>query len=172
MVYYISPSQIDILTPPDAMFGSVPVVVTNDGIVSASFTAQAQALSPSFFVVNGGPYVAATHVNGNLLGPPTLEPGSTPAKPGETIVLYANGFGPTSSSIVTGSVFQSGTLSPQPVVKIGALTATVQFAGLVTPGLFQFNVVVPPNAPDGDQPIIASYAGLSTSPATLLTIQH
>ena len=40
-------------------------------------------------------------------------------------------------------VNQSGMLSPLPVVKIGGVTATVQFAGLVAPGEFQFNVVVP-----------------------------
>ena len=63
-VYYISPTQINVLTPPDAMSGAVPVVVTNNGAASASFTAQAQATSPSFFVFNGGPSVAATHANG------------------------------------------------------------------------------------------------------------
>jgi uncharacterized protein (TIGR03437 family) len=173
-VYYISPTQINILTPPDAMSGPVQVVVNNNGASSASFTAQAQALSPSFFVFGGGPYVAATHADGNLLGPVSLYPGSTtPAKPGETIVLYANGFGPTSAPVVSGSVTQTGTLSPLPVIKIGGNTATVQFAGLnITPGEFQFNVVVPPNTPDGDQPISATYNGLSTQAGTLITIQH
>ena len=86
-VYFISPAQVNILTPPDAMSGSVPVQVTVNG-VSAGFTAQAQAISPSFFVFNGGPYVTATHANGSLLGPASLYPGSTtPAKPGETVVL-------------------------------------------------------------------------------------
>ena len=34
-------------------------------------------------------------LNGSLIGPATLYPGtSTPAKPGETIVIYANGFDP------------------------------------------------------------------------------
>ncbi len=46
-VYYISPTQINILTPPDTISGSVQVVVTNNGAASATFTAQAQAISPS-----------------------------------------------------------------------------------------------------------------------------
>jgi uncharacterized protein (TIGR03437 family) len=172
-VYYVSPAQINILTPPEAISGPVQVVASNGGTVSAAFTAQAQALSPSFFVFNGGPYVAATHALGELLGPSTLYPGSTtPAKPGEVIVLYANGFGMTSTPIVSGSIMQSGSLDPLPVVKIGANAATVQFAGLVSPGQFQFNVVVPLNTPDGDQPITASYGGLTTPPGPLLTIQH
>jgi uncharacterized protein (TIGR03437 family) len=170
-VYYISPTQINVLTPPDAMSGAVQVVVTNNGAPSTAFSVQAQSLSPSFFVFNGGPYVAATHVGGALLGPRTLYPGlTTPAQPNEIIVLYANGFGTTSTPVVSGSVTQSGTLTPLPVVKIGGITAMVQFAGLVAPGEFQFNVVVPANTPNGDQPITATYGGLTTQAGTLLSI--
>lgn len=39
-IYYISPAQINILTPPDSMSGPVPVVVTNNGTLTASFTAR------------------------------------------------------------------------------------------------------------------------------------
>jgi uncharacterized protein (TIGR03437 family) len=63
-------------------------------------------------------------------------------------------------------------LSPLPVVKIGGATAAVQFAGLVLPGEFQFNVVVPLNTPDGDQPISASYGGFTTQPGTLIAVQY
>ena len=171
-VYYISPTQVNILTPPDPMSGPVQVMVTNNGSASASFTAQAQPISPSFFVFNGGPYVAAVHANGSLIGPSTLYPGSTtPAKPGETILLYANGFGATSTPVVSGLVAQSGTLSQPPVVKIGGITAAVTFAGLVSAGEFQFNVVVPSNTPDGDQPITATSNGATTQSGTLLTVQ-
>jgi uncharacterized protein (TIGR03437 family) len=170
-VYYISPTQVNILTPLDSLTGSVAVVVTNNGAISAAYTAQAQPISPSFFVFNGGPYVAATHVSGALLGPASLYPGSTtPAKPGETVVLYANGFGPTSLPVVSGSETQSGSLSPLPVITIGGIAATVSFAGLVAPGEFQFNVLIPTNAPSGDNPIVATYSGAEASPVGLITI--
>jgi len=117
--------------------------------------------------------VAATHANGSLIGPSSLYPGSTtPAKPSETIVLYANGFGTTSSPVVSGSAKQSGNLLPLPVIKIGGATAMVTFAGLVLPGEFQFNVVVPSALADGNQPITATYGGLSTQAGTLIAIQH
>jgi uncharacterized protein (TIGR03437 family) len=171
-VYYISLGQVNILTPPDAMSGPVEVVVTNNGTPSATFTAQAQPLSPSFFVFDGT-HVAATHVTGSLLGPASLYPGSTtPAKPGETVVIYANGFGLTSTPVVSGVPTQGGTLSPLPGVKIGGIAAMVQFAGLVAPGEFQLNVVVPASTPDGDQPIVATYNGLSTQSGTLIAVQH
>jgi len=149
-VYYISPTQVNILTPPDSMSGTVPVVVG-----TASFAAQAQAISPSWFVFNGGPYVIGVHLNGTLVQP------ATPAKPGETIVLFANGFGST-----------SGPLSPVPALTIGKANAVVEFAGMISPGLFQFNIVVPGNLTDGDQPIVATYNGAVTQSGTLLTVQH
>ena len=172
-VYYISPGQVNILTPPDAMTGSVPVVLTSNGSVSTAFSAQAQAVSPSFFVFNGGPYVAAVHLDGSLIGPAALYAGlTTPAKPGETIVLFANGFGQTSPPVASGSVVQSGTLSPLPVIQIGGVNATVQFAGLVASGEFQFNVVVPSSLADGDQFITTTYGGGSTQSGTMLTVHH
>jgi uncharacterized protein (TIGR03437 family) len=165
---------VNILTPPDAMSGPVQVQVTNNRAVSSSFTVQAQPESPSFFVFNGEPYVAATHADGSLIGPTSLYPGSTtPAKPGETVVIYANGFGRTSIPVVSGAVTQSGTLSPLPAVTIGGMTARLAFAGLNgTPGEFQFNVVIPSSLADGDQPITAAYDGLTTQKGTLITVQN
>jgi uncharacterized protein (TIGR03437 family) len=169
-VYYISPTQVNILTPPDAMTRSVSVVLTNNGTASTAYTATAQAASPSFFVFNGGPYVAAVHANGSLIGPASLYPGSTtPAKPGEAVMLYANGFGATNVPVTSGSIGQSGTLSPLPVIKIGGVAAMVTFAGLVAPGEFQFNVVVPSSTSDGDQTITASYSGLAAQAGTSIT---
>jgi uncharacterized protein (TIGR03437 family) len=171
-VYYVSPQQINILTPPDAMQGMVRIQVTSAGVASASVNVEAQAVAPAFFVFNGGPQVAAEHADGSLLGSATLYPGlTTPAKPGETVVLFANGFGPTSVPVVSGSSAQSGTLPALPAIKIGGVTATVQFAGLIGPGEFQFNVVVPGTLADGDQPIAATYSGASTQAGTVITVK-
>jgi uncharacterized protein (TIGR03437 family) len=173
-IFYISPTQVNILTPPDAMTGAVEVVVTNNGSASAGYTAQAQTASPSFFVINGGPYVLAQHgADNSLVGPPSLYAGSTtPAKPGETVVLYANGFGPISPAVVSGSSSQTGTLTPLPAVEIGGIGAKVTFAGINgPPGLFQFNLEVPASAPSGDNTLTATYNGFTTSPLALITIQ-
>jgi uncharacterized protein (TIGR03437 family) len=172
-VYFISPAQVNILTPPDALTGTVNVVVTSNAASSPAYQVQTQPESPSFFVFNGGPYIAAVHLNGGLIGLATLYPGlSAPAQPGETIVIYANGFGPTSTPVVSGSSLQSGTLSPMPVVKIGGIAAPVQFAGLVAPGEFQFNVIVPSSLANGDQPVTVTYNGFTTQTGTLLTLHQ
>jgi uncharacterized protein (TIGR03437 family) len=171
-VYYISPTQVNVLTPPDAIAGPAQVVLTYNG-ASASYTAPAQNSSPSFFVFDTNGNVAATHVNGSFIGPSTLYPGqTTPAKPGETIVLYANGFGPTTAPVVSGSPTQSGNLSPLPAIQIGGAPTTVTFAGLVSPGEYQFNVVVPPATSDGNQPIVATLNGLTTQGRAVIMIHH
>jgi len=162
---------VNILTPPGAVPSSVAIELTNNGAVSAPLVAPAAPLSSTFFVFNGGPYVAALHANYSLLGPTTLYPGSTtPAKPGETVLLYANGFGTTSVPIVAGSSVQMGTLSPLPVITIGGVQAMVVFAGLVAPGEYQFNVTVPASVANGDQPIVAVYGGASTQAGTLISV--
>jgi uncharacterized protein (TIGR03437 family) len=171
-VYYISAVQINILTPPDLKDGPVTVQVTNTGVPSASFIVQAQTYSESFFVFNGGSYVVATHLNYSLIGPTSLYPGlSTPAQPGETIVIYANGFGPTTVPVVSGSETQSGSLPITPTIQIGSAMATVTYAALISPGLYQFNVMVPTSVAAGDNTIQASNNGQSTQAGTLITIQ-
>lgn len=186
-ISYISPTQVNVLTPPTLDQGSVSpaltIVYPEGAGSSASLTScgnltcppslQSAAVSPAFFTFGTSPYVAAEHGDGSYLGPTSLIPGlTTPAKPGETISLFANGFGATSQPFVTGSLTQSGTLPSNPVVTIGGLSASVEFAGLISPGLFQLNVVVPPSAANGDNAIVATYGGVSTQNGLLLTVQR
>jgi uncharacterized protein (TIGR03437 family) len=130
-LYYISPTQVNILTPPDAINGTVPVQLTTGGIKSNVVNSPAAPLSESFFTFDGT-HVTATHADGSLIGPTTLYPGlSTPAKPGETIIVYANGFGPTTTPIVSGAVTQSGVLNADvPIVGIGGYVASVDLRGI------------------------------------------
>jgi uncharacterized protein (TIGR03437 family) len=77
-VYYISPTQINILMPPDPLAASPQIVVTNKGAISATFTALAQGLSPSFFVFSDNQHAAAVHLDGTLVGPASFSvPGYT-----------------------------------------------------------------------------------------------
>ena len=87
-------------------------------------------------------------------------------------MLYGNGFGAVSSPVVRGAGSQSGSLTPMPAIQIGGANADVAFAGLVSPGLFQFNVTVPPNTPDGNQLVTATSNGLTTQAGTVIAVQH
>jgi uncharacterized protein (TIGR03437 family) len=171
-IYYISPQQVNALTPIDSTTGQVFVQLTNASVTSENVAVSLQPYAPGFFQFDGI-HVAATHLNGSLIGPTTLYPGlSTPAQPNETIVIYATGFGQTSPPIVNGSASQSGTLTITPALKIGGFIASVQFAGVVAPGEYQFNVVVPGNLPDGDATIAATLNNVNTQPGALITIHH
>ena len=162
---------MNILTPPDALSGMVEVQLTNGGVLSAPFAVQAQAIAPAFFVIGAGPYIAAEHANGTYLGPPSLYPGvMSPAKPGEIVVLFGNGFGPTSTPVIAGSQVQSGTLATLPAIQIGGVTARVQYGGLIGPGVYQFNVDVPQGTPDGDNAVTALYNGIVTQAGVMLPV--
>ena len=96
-VEYVSPTQLNVVAPADDSVGPVNVVVTVNGQSSDPVTATLQSFSPAFFAYDGK-YFAATHANNSLLGKEGLfscAPDLTsPAKPGETIVLYGTRSGP------------------------------------------------------------------------------
>jgi uncharacterized protein (TIGR03437 family) len=50
------------------------------------------------------------------------------------------------------------------------VAADVAFAGLVSSGLYQFNVTVP-DVPDGDQSVVADIGGFRTQETAFLTVQ-
>lgn len=170
-VQYISPTQINALAPADTARGTVEVKVTANGQTSDAFMATLGAVAPAFFLFDGT-FVAATHADSSLLGKAGLFPSAptatTPAKPGETIILYGTGFGETSPAVADGTV--TSVLAPLATpakVTIGGVSATVAFGGLVPPfaGLYQFNVVVPTSLSAGDYAIVADVNGVG-SPAT------
>ena len=164
--------QLNILTPLDSTIGPVPVVVTSGNTSTQPFTSTMQSAAPSFLLFGATNYVAATHVNGSLIGPTTLYPGSsTPATRREVIVLYAVGFGLPSTALTNGSDTQSGSLPTLPVCSIGGLQATVGFAGLISPGLYQLNLTVPGATLAGDNPISCTYGGFSTPVGDLISVQ-
>jgi uncharacterized protein (TIGR03437 family) len=88
------------------------------------------------------------------------------------VVIFANGFGTTSIPVVSGWSVQSGTVTPLPAITIGGVQATVPYAGLVAPGEYHFNVVVPATLANGDQPISAAYNGATAQAGTVLTVHN
>jgi uncharacterized protein (TIGR03437 family) len=162
---------VNVLSPPDQATGPVEVRLAVGGVSSAPAMVQMGLDSPSFFTFDGV-HVVGTHLNGSLLGPTTLYPGSsTPAQPGETVVPYANGFGQTDTPIVRGLDTQSGNLLFVPGVTIGSAPANIGFSGLISPGLYQFNVTIPSSTPSGDMMLSATYIVDQAQPGVKITIQ-
>jgi uncharacterized protein (TIGR03437 family) len=171
-VEYISPTQVNVLAPDDATVGAVQVQVTTPQGNTNSFTAQKQQFAPAFFTM-GGTYAAAQHADYSYVGKPGLLPGATsqPAQPGETILIYGTGFGPTSPPLPSAQLVTTPAVLANSVqFTIGGVVAHVDYAGLVEAGLYQFNVKVP-DVPSGDAALVAQIGGVQTQTGVLITIQ-
>jgi uncharacterized protein (TIGR03437 family) len=101
-----------------------------------------------------------------------LYPGVTvPAKAGDVILLYGTGFGPTDPTTDFGKTLDGAPPTANPVTAtIGSVPATVQFAGLVTSGEYQFNILVPA-VPSGDNLVVLKVGGVTTQPGAYLAVQ-
>ncbi len=167
-VSFVSNTQVNFLVPANVSTGTAQVQTTNNGLSSAPVTVNVDPLAPAFFTLgtnaaNGNTYVAAQHINGTLIGPaPTIKT-ATPAEPGETIMLFGTGF---------GAPFASGeVLALAPTIAIDGIAADVTFAGVVGPGLYQFNMVVPSNVTLGQDVLVVGLSGnFQTQPNAFLTI--
>jgi uncharacterized protein (TIGR03118 family) len=170
---YISPVQINLLTPTDMLStGRITVQVTNGTLTSSTVNVTPQAVAPSFFVWDTASHIAATHADYSAIGTATSTPPGTPATPGETIVLWGNGWGATNPAAVNGQVLSGAAPMVQmPTIQFSSLNGTVAFAGLTGTGLYQFNVTIPSNVADGEVVVVATTAGV-TAPYAVITVKQ
>jgi uncharacterized protein (TIGR03437 family) len=181
-LFYVSPDQINLQAPDDTATGSVGVVVTTPyGVTAATVTLATFAPSLCLF---DGTYAAGVvptpdgkgaYHNGayDLIGPAGRFSFPTrPARAGDVVELYGVGFGPTVRTAPAGQVPVSASATTTPVrVTIGGIPATVLFSGTTLAGLYQLNVVIPPNSGTGDQQLVATVGGVQTPGKVFLTIQ-
>lgn len=177
-VYYISPQQLNVQAPDDDSVGPVEVKVTTPAGTSQAASAQLQRFAPGFFLFEpqGRKYIAAVHPDGAYVGPEGLFAGvrTRPAAPGQVILLFGTGFGPTDPVVPAGRVAPAASRLINPVrILFGNVVATVQFSGLApqAAGLYQFNVVVPEVA-DGDVPVVAEIAGERTQDGAMIAVRR
>jgi uncharacterized protein (TIGR03437 family) len=174
-IYYISPVQLNVQAPSDTAVGTVQAEVTS-AYGSATAAATLGQYAPGFYAFQNK-YAAAVHADGAYVAPAGYF-GSTvasrPAQPGEVLLLFGTGFGPTSPSVPAGQIVGGAAPLANPSqlqMRIAGAVASVQFAGIVAAGEYQFNVVVPA-APDGDQVIIATIGGSSTQSGLFLPVKN
>jgi endo-1,4-beta-xylanase len=164
--------QINVLTPLDNTTGPVPVIVTNGSTSTPAYTATMQALDPTLLLVNPLGPIAAQHPDYSLVGSAALYPGyTTPAAPGETVLIYAIGFGLPTTALVNGSSTQSGSMPFVPACTVSGSSAHASIA-LVAPGLYQINLTIPSTALSGDKAVSCTYNGVSTPADAFITVQQ
>jgi uncharacterized protein (TIGR03437 family) len=99
------------------------------------------------------------------------------AQPGEVLILWGTGFGPTFPVAPAGvSVPASGGYSTAsaPTVTVGNTAATV-YGGALAPGsagLYQIAIQVPGTLADGDWPIQATIGGVASPAGITLSVHH
>ncbi len=172
-----SPGQLNVVLPTDELAGSVEVKVTN-AQGSAAANAVLEPYAPAFFPSSlARVYAAATHADNTAITKANQAPGvaSRPAQPGEEIMLWGTGFGPTAEQVPSGQVLTKAypLLDPSALrVRIGGRDARVTFAGVTLAGVYQINVVVPADLADGDHPLEAEIGARRTQANVFLAVQR
>jgi uncharacterized protein (TIGR03437 family) len=174
-IEYVSPTQIDAVAPSVAA-GLVPVTVTTAIGTSQAAMVQLSAEQPAFF--QWGTYAVATRQNFSIAVKNGTFPGTTtvPAAPGDVIILWGTGFGPTSPAAPAGFETPSNTTyntANTVSVTVGGKPATVYGAALAPgyAGLYQVAIQIPAGLANGDYPVVASINGASSPSTTLITVQ-
>jgi uncharacterized protein (TIGR03437 family) len=176
-VYYISPGQLNVLAP-NVAAGPVTVTVTTPNGTGASFSTTASLYGPAFFLWPGSQAVATRQDYSYAVKAGTFAGATTvAAKPGEVIILWATGFGPTIPAAPLGvpvPASSSYLTASSPTVTINNTPAIVYGAALApgSAGLYQIAIQVPNTLADGDWPIQASIGGSLSPTGIILSVAH
>lgn len=139
----VSPERIAALAPSDPTEGIVPIEIVREGSVTHEFTARKDRISPALFAPKD------------------------PGCPRCPIALYGTGFGATHPQVDPSLAFAGAAPLTLPFrVTIGGREARAEFGGLVSPGLFQFNVEIPDIDP-GEHPVTVEIDGVRSAPVSL-----
>ena len=139
--------------------GPLQLTVNNGATTSSAYNIMVNAtepglLAPTAFQVGGNQYVVAQHKDGSYVLPAGAIAGvnSSPAQPGEAVLIYGVGFGPVTPNIPAGEIVtEDNQLSLPFQMTFGQTPAQLKYDGLAPNyvGLYQFDVVVP-SVPDND----------------------
>jgi uncharacterized protein (TIGR03437 family) len=162
---YVSSTQINAQLPFE-LTGQAATTLHTPGGLSDIYYAQLSSAAPAVFQKSLGGQMFPTIVrdkNGEIV---TL---SNPVHPNETILIYATGLGAVGPAVASGAAGSASPLSSDlqpPAVTLGGIPAPLYFAGLAPGfvGVYQLNVKVPGDAPEGMQiPLTIQAGGLSTT---------
>lgn len=165
-LFYAGPTQINFLVPGNLKIGDVPLRVVRQGVTGAEVTIRLVDAAPQLFPWPDNSAIAQ-HADYRTITP------DDPARPGEIIILYANGLGTTEPSPASGEVpWYPGLITHLDELEVSVGGAVlppdrILYAGLTPgwPGLYQINLRLPETvAPDPE--IRVTIAGQS-SPAGL-----
>jgi uncharacterized protein (TIGR03437 family) len=182
-VDYVSAGQVNAQLPSNIATGGVlQLTVTNANGASAPVNltvnpTEPGLLAPASFLIGKNQYVVAQHSDGTYVLPVGAISGvaSSPAKPGEIVVIYGVGFGSVVPNIPAGEIAtESNQLSASFEVLFGKTPATLPYFGLAPSfvGLYQFNVTVPAVANNDLVPFTFNLGGVAGTQTLFTAVQQ
>ncbi len=96
-IYYVSPTQVNFLVPSNLIAGEVTVQLVRDATAGPPVRLRLRDTAPALFLLDPET-VVATRANFSLI---TRE---NPASPGEEVILWATGLGPTVPPQIYGQI--------------------------------------------------------------------
>lgn len=161
-IFYVSPTQLNILVPADAGTGPAQLQIVLDNLAGPSTALTFTATAPALFQ-SGVSTAIALHADGSVVT------ADAPARAGEDIVLYATGLGQTVPRAVYGAIpltaariadtphfsvlLDGAVVDPNRVAYVGA---TPGFAGL-----YQINVKLPDSTGPNPEVRLQTLDGIS-----------
>ncbi|MGH8337793.1 MAG: hypothetical protein ACRETL_13450, partial [Gammaproteobacteria bacterium] len=173
-ISYVSPSQINVQVPWELQGGSsVMMKVSIGNSESALYSLQLADTAPAFFEYTDAP--SGSRIAASLDESFALISPNHPVAKGHAVLFFVNGLGPVDPQPADGQATPAQPLAHTrvlPTITIGGQNADVAFSGLAPSiaGLYQVNVVVPPNAPSGLEVVTLTEGGVSAK-STLLPVQ-
>jgi uncharacterized protein (TIGR03437 family) len=169
-IYYVSPTQVNVLAPVSLVAGPATIQLVNDGVAGPAVSIVLDPVAPAIFQLQGSTVLAA-HLDGSVVS------AAAPARRSEVVVIYATGLGqtvppaipnrlPTAAASIARADFEVW-LNGAPVP-----AARILYAGISPPyaGLFQINLRIPEDAPD-DPEIRCGFPGKMSLPGSILPIR-
>jgi uncharacterized protein (TIGR03437 family) len=184
-ILYADSNQLTVQVPYEVVPGPNQAVTATNGITtSLGPNVTIGAIAPGVFTADGSGVGQAAAVVYNAANPNGgLNSLSNPAHAGDTVALYLTGEGDylTTPVLHTGYIVPLASTpplpqipAPQPTVTIGAVAATVSYAGVIPGcmiGLLQMNVIVPNNLPAGAAKVVVSFGAVQSQDKVTIAVK-
>ena len=164
-LFYVSPLQINAQVPTVLQPGQWEVIVRVDRLESRE-RVEVRPYSPGLFAV-------VRHSDGTLVSR------ATPARPGEYVLFFGTGFGPTRPPMLAGALAPQGPtwLTSRIEAWIGDMPLRLEeiyYWGLAPgfAGLYQFNLQVPAAAPSGELEVVVKIGADWSQPGVRVAIER
>jgi uncharacterized protein (TIGR03437 family) len=143
-LYYVSPTQINFLVPPMLLPGPATVWVVIDSLHGPIIPLTLTPAAPGLFQLDPQNAVAS-RADGSVLTP------SSPAKPGDIVILWATGLGATNPAAVYGQLptaaapLVAGANLEVLLNGVAVDSGAIDYAGVAPgyAGLYQINLTLP-----------------------------